>query len=124
MAGVRQWEAWLDGCEDGSTPPQGFILTLPQPEAAKKQQQQQGAEPPEGQQGADAAPAAVYQEFEPLQLAQHADRPALRFPTFDAAVAEFFGKASRRAAPPCSAHVPGSAGVASNCRAACLLVWL
>lgn len=99
LAGVRQWEAWLDGCEDDSTPPQGFILTRPQPGPAKQQQQQQtqqteGGQQQEGGQAAGAAPAAVYDDFEPLLMAQHAHKPALSFPTFDAAVAEFFGKAS------------------------------
>lgn len=37
----------------------------------------------------DHAPA---QAFEPLELAQHAGRPALRFPTFDAALDEYFSK--------------------------------
>ncbi|KAL4420985.1 hypothetical protein ABPG77_001304 [Micractinium sp. CCAP 211/92] len=98
LAGVRQWEAWLDGCEDDSTPPQGFILTRPQPGPAKQQQQQQqtqqteGGQQQEGGQAAGAAPAAVYDDFEPLLMAQHAHKPALSFPTFDAAVAEFFGK--------------------------------
>lgn len=97
LAGVRRWEAWLDGCEDDSTPPQGFILTRPQPTAAKQQQQeqQQQAEGPEQQEGRRDG-AAVYEEFEPLLMAQHAHKPALSFPTFDAAVAEFFGKASRQ----------------------------
>lgn len=35
----------------------------------------------------------VYEEFEPVRLAQHAGRQALPpFPTFDAALDEFFGK--------------------------------
>ncbi|KAL4425918.1 hypothetical protein ABPG75_009934 [Micractinium tetrahymenae] len=100
LAGVRQWEAWLDACEDDSTPPQGFILTRSQPGGPKQQQQQQQPAEAEqqgqqGQQGgaaAPAAPAAVYEEFEPLLVAQHRHKPALTFPTFDAAVAEFFGK--------------------------------
>lgn len=32
------------------------------------------------------------QAFEPLELAQHVGRPALRFPTFDAALDEYFSK--------------------------------
>lgn len=37
--------------------------------------------------------AATYEDFEPLRFAQHAGRAALPpFPTFDAALDEFFGK--------------------------------
>ena len=35
---------------------------------------------------------APVQAFEPLELAQHAGRPALRFATFDAALDEYFSK--------------------------------
>lgn len=47
---------------------------------------------------APAAPAdadeegLVYDEFEPLALAQHAARPSRKFETFDAALDEFFSK--------------------------------
>ena len=36
--------------------------------------------------------AAALQGFEPLELAQHAGKRLLRFPTFDAALDEYFSK--------------------------------
>lgn len=109
LGGVRTWEAWLDACEDANEAPGGYILARPAGAAggkagkAGKQQQQQeeevkagaGAAPGEGP-AAGPAPSApfVYEEFEPVLLRQHAAYPSLAFPTFDAALAEFFGKAS------------------------------
>ncbi|PSC75362.1 nuclear export mediator factor Nemf-like isoform X1 [Micractinium conductrix] len=108
LGGVRQWEAWLDACEDSDTPPQGFIFTKPAPggkPAAGKGAAGEGAAAAAGggapasegkdaadKAAADKAAAAVYEQFEPLLMRQHAHKPALEFPTFDAAVAEFFGK--------------------------------
>ena len=112
LGGVRQWEAWLDACEDSGTPPEGIILTKPAPQhgkAAKQQQQQQEEQQQEEEQAAAAEAggggggnaaaavdegAAVYEDFEPLLLRQHQHKPALHFPTFDAALEEFFGKVS------------------------------
>lgn len=111
VAGVRQWEAWLDSCEDSQAPPQGYILTKPPPaQAAAKG----AAAPPPGGGGSEAAPAAaaggveggegagggagaaghpeLYEGFEPAQLHQHRGKPCLHFPTFDAALEDFFGK--------------------------------
>ncbi len=39
-------------------------------------------------------PDKVFQEFDPLPLAQHAGKPSLAFDTFDAALDAFFAKAS------------------------------
>ena len=36
----------------------------------------------------------MFQEFDPLPLAQHAGKPSLAFDTFDAALDAFFAKAS------------------------------
>ena len=38
----------------------------------------------------------MYEDFEPLLLRQHQHKPALHFPTFDAALEEFFGKVRAR----------------------------
>ena len=108
LGGVRQWEAWLDACEDSGTPPEGIILTKPAPQqdkAAKQQQEQQvqaaAATAQEGGGGgagdsaaAVDAGAAVYEDFEPLLLRQHQHKPAIHYPTFDAALEEFLGKVS------------------------------
>lgn len=104
LGGVRAWEAWLDACEDSSEVPPGFILTRP-PAAAQGQKGQKAeaaaAAPSSGDGAAEgdaqaaqqaAAQQATYEEFEPVLLAQHAHKPALSFPTFDAALAEFFGR--------------------------------
>ncbi len=104
VGSVRSWEAWLDACEDSSEPPGGYILTKP---GTAGQQVAAGAA---GEAGAAGA-AGVYEEFEPVLLRQHAHKPSLAFPTFDAAVAEFFGKAAgQRAAAAAAAKEKAAVG--------------
>ena len=117
VGSVRAWEAWLDACEDSSEPPQGYILTKP-----GSGQQAAAAAAPDGEAGgaaaaagaagaAGAAAGAVYEEFEPVLLRQHAHKPALAFPTFDAALGEFFGKAAgQRAAAAAAAKEKAAVG--------------
>ncbi|EFN57403.1 hypothetical protein CHLNCDRAFT_57209 [Chlorella variabilis] len=77
LGGVRQWEAWLDACEDSATPPEGFILTKPAAAAAAAAVAAVAAAPPapaagqeDGGDGGAPAAAGVYDEFQPLLLIQ------------------------------------------------------
>ncbi|KAK9837244.1 hypothetical protein WJX81_001363 [Elliptochloris bilobata] len=110
LAGVRSWEAWLDVCETSA--PEGFIATRPAGgdrrsklmHAAKASEEAASRSPvdgrtPGGAEGqasgaaaADGEEDVIYEGFEPLELAQHAKRPMLRLPTFDAALDEYFSK--------------------------------
>lgn len=106
VSSVRSWEAWLDACEDSSEPPGGYILT----KSGTGGQQAAAAAGGEAG-GAAGAAGAVYEEFEPVLLRQHAHKPSLAFPTFDAAVAEFFGKAAgQRAAAAAAAKEKAAVG--------------
>lgn len=108
VGSVRSWEAWLDDCEDSSEPPGGYILTKP---GAAGQQAAAGAAGEAGAAGAAGTAGGVYEEFEPVLLRQHAHKPSLAFPTFDAAVAEFFGKAAgQRAAAAAAAKEKAAVG--------------
>lgn len=107
LGGVRAWEAWLDACEDSDTPPGGVILTgRPKGGKAAAAAAVPGDEPAGEQPGsaADEAAKGVYEEFEPVLLRQHEGRPCLSFPTFDAALAEFFGKAAGQRAAAAAAQ--------------------
>ncbi|GAB4824054.1 hypothetical protein N2152v2_011100 [Parachlorella kessleri] len=88
LGAVRGWERWLDECE--TKPPEGFIYV-------KKGQ---------------ADGESTYEDFEPARFAQHAGRDALPpFPTFDAALDEFFGKIQgQRAAAASEAREKGVVG--------------
>lgn len=112
VSSVRSWEAWLDACEDSSEPPGGYILTKPGTggqQAVAAAVGEGGAAA--GSAGAAGAAGAVYEEFEPVLLRQHAHKPSLAFPTFDAAVAEFFGKAAgQRAAAAAAAKEKAAVG--------------
>lgn len=71
------------------------LAAPPQPEQSASSDQRQQPESQEQQQGS-SQPAhedgLVYSEFEPLAWAQNAGRPVKEFPTFDAALDEFFSK--------------------------------
>lgn len=113
VSSVRSWEAWLDACEDSSEPPGGYILTKPGTggQAAAAAAGAAGGEACAAAGAAGTAGGAVYEEFEPVLLRQHAHKPAVAFPTFDAAVAEFFGKAAgQRAAAAAAAKEKAAVG--------------
>jgi len=87
LAAVRSFEKWLDGCEEGS-PPGGAILLARNGKKTSRAESEGDVE---------TSGAAAYDEFQPLltagkPMAQHAGLPMLTFPTYDAAVAEFFGQ--------------------------------
>jgi predicted ribosome quality control (RQC) complex YloA/Tae2 family protein len=103
MASIRTFEKWLDGCEDLNTPaPGGAILTSPAPAAADDGGTISNATstlitPPSGEKE-NGVSSVIYNDFEPLvednlPFEQHKDHPGLiKFPTFDAAVSEYYGK--------------------------------
>ncbi|EIE22903.1 hypothetical protein COCSUDRAFT_16391 [Coccomyxa subellipsoidea C-169] len=83
LGGVRHWEAWLDACETAA--PEGFI-------SLKR--------PADGSEAASASgDCLVYDSFDPLILQQNSGQEVLRFPTYNAALDEFYAKA--RPAPLC-----------------------
>ncbi len=89
MSSIRSFERWLDGCEDAATPaPGGAILTTKTTSTSAEN----------GTSGANESFNIVYNDFEPLledncPFEQHKEHPGLiKFPTFDAAVSEYFGK--------------------------------
>lgn len=59
-----------------------------------KQAEQQQQQPSEHQNGQQQPSDVVNQEYNPLCLAQYADASVLTFPTFDAALDEFYSKVS------------------------------
>ena len=100
---LRQLDAWLDACKD--TPPRGYIMLKPSPVPADAAG---GGSAPAGAVSSDAAeagnrkgtaaegpqcpPGMLYDDFDPLQLRQKADKPVLEFESFDAALDEFYSK--------------------------------
>jgi len=99
MASVRRFEKWLDGCEDAATPaPGGAILTTASNPAPAPADGKGIASAISGEDQDSSSSNAVYSEYEPLvednlPFEQHKNHPGLiKFPTFDSAVSEFYGK--------------------------------
>ena len=122
MAAIREFEKWLDACEtEGSAAPGGVIFTRPAAAAAaavssSSNKSGDGGDDDDEQRKIDhsskindeenntppaAAAAVVYEEYEPLlenglPFASKKDTDdafsQVKFPTFDAAIAEFYGK--------------------------------
>lgn len=103
---LRELDAWLDRCKD--EPPRGYILLKPSasaagPAAAAAAAGGEGGRADDGggnrSEPAAAAPVCppgmVYDDFDPLQLRQKADKPVLEFESFDAALDEFYSKVWR-----------------------------
>lgn len=85
---IRQLESWFGSLD--STVPEGLITTVAAG-SGKKGKQQLGAAVSAGAGGGEAVPR-FYQDFHPLVLHQIRDAPMNKFPTFDAALDEFFSK--------------------------------
>lgn len=97
MASVRRFEKWLDGCEDAATPaPGGAILTTTTAAAAIDNENRTVRAISDD--SVQDSSNVVYNDFEPLiedhlPFEQHKRHPGLiKFPTFDAAVSEYYGK--------------------------------
>ena len=94
LAAVRAFEKWLDGCEEAATGGAIMLASAPQ----------------------DGAPDPAYVEFQPLladgrPMEQYVGKPMLTFPTFDAAISQFFGKlAGQRATNQQSAREKAALG--------------
>lgn len=91
LGAVRSFEKWLDSCEE-EAPGGCIILSQKQPKGGKAVSSAKA-----GVKAAHDASEASYEEFQPLlaggrPFEQYLGRPMLTFPTFDAAVSEFFGK--------------------------------
>ncbi|CAL8464758.1 g4293 [Coccomyxa elongata] len=87
LAGVRQWEAWLDACVTSA--PEGFISFKRAGRAAKG-----GAQPQKDASTPTATEdnSIVYDSFDPVILQQNAGQEVLKFPTYNAALDEFYAK--------------------------------
>ncbi|BDA50353.1 probable nuclear export mediator factor Nemf [Coccomyxa sp. Obi] len=92
LAGVRQWEAWLDACETSA--PEGFISFKRTGKTAKggAQQLKEGSTPNGAEESAPGDDSMVYESFDPLILQQNAGQEVLSFPTYNAALDEFYAK--------------------------------
>lgn len=104
LGAVRQLETWFTSLD--TTLPEGVITTVPAGASGGGRKGKQAAAPAgAGSVGADgttaggeaggaaAAEAPVhYQDFHPLVMAHLKDAPMKTFPTFDAALDEFFSK--------------------------------
>jgi hypothetical protein len=111
---VQDLEAWFAGLEAAA--PKGFISAGRAGGPSKRQRQKQAAAaaagaPPGAQSGAQSGEAAaqseaqsgaalVYEDFNPLPLAQGGGDELIEFGEFDAALDEFYSKARRRVSRP------------------------
>eukprot|EP00892_Ulva_mutabilis_P008831 jgi/Ulvmu1/631/UM010_0001.1 len=105
---LRGLDSWLDSCKD--TPPRGFILLKPAvASAAKAREDAAAGAVADGGSAVEAGdaggnrreqrkagpvcpPGMMYDDFDPLQLRQKADKPVLEFDSFNAALDEFYSK--------------------------------
>eukprot|EP00877_Chromochloris_zofingiensis_P000091 jgi/Chrzof1/10082/Cz04g26130.t1 len=91
---IQQLESWFASLEQSA--PEGFISLAPKAGVRAKQEskqaEQQQQQPSEHQNGQQQPSDVVNQEYNPLCLAQYADASVLTFPTFDAALDEFYSK--------------------------------
>lgn len=107
---LSQLDAWLDSCKD--TPPRGYIMLKPSPvpaggagggsaaaggagaaaDTVSGDAAEAGNRKGAAAEGPQCPPGMMYDDFDPLQLRQKADKPVLEFESFDAALDEFYSK--------------------------------
>ncbi|CAK0786952.1 hypothetical protein CVIRNUC_010166 [Coccomyxa viridis] len=88
---VKQWESWLDACETSA--PEGFIAAK---RTVSAEEGEQNPEHPKEEaplkEKLQLGDGLVYESYDPLRLKQNEAQELLPFPTFDAALDEFYAK--------------------------------